>query len=88
MLLDPPVAPEMIVVVVVVDELVTLPGTHLPLEKMSPNLLEQVLHPTPPSLKVKANDPTSQAETQLFPLATNPLPQLAHTLLGSTPTAI
>jgi len=33
------------VVVVVLD-----PATHLPLTKIKPNLFEQLLHPTPPSL--------------------------------------
>jgi hypothetical protein len=39
---------------VVVVEVVMDPCTHFPLTRINPNLLEQVLHPTPPSLKVKA----------------------------------
>jgi hypothetical protein len=39
-----------IVVVVVVLLLVTLPGMHLLLERIIPNLLEQTLQATPPSL--------------------------------------
>jgi hypothetical protein len=39
---------------VVVVEVVMDPFTHFPLTRINPNLLEQVLHPTPPSLKVKA----------------------------------
>jgi len=31
-------------------EVTVLPATHFPLERTRPNLLEQVLHPTPPSL--------------------------------------
>ncbi len=38
------------VVVVVVLLLVTLPGMHLLLERIIPNLLEHTLHATPPSL--------------------------------------
>lgn len=73
---------------VVVVEVVMDPFTHCPLTKISPNLLEQVLQPTPPSLKVNAYDEASHPPTQLLPLATNPLPQCAHTLLGITPTTI
>lgn len=40
----------LIVVVVVVVVTVVLPGTHLPPDRMSPSLLEQVMQPTPPSL--------------------------------------
>jgi hypothetical protein len=35
---------------VVVEEVVMLPCTHFPLDRMSPSLLEQLLQPTPPSL--------------------------------------
>lgn len=72
---------------VVVEEVLTEPFTHLPLERIRPSLLEQVLQPTPPSLKVSAKEEASQEATQLFPLATNPALQLAQTLPGSTPTA-
>ena len=77
--------PELMAVVVV--EVLTLPFTHLPLLKMSPNLEEQVLQPTPPSLKVKAYVSASQDATQLPPLTTCLFPHAAHTLPGSTPTA-
>ena len=77
--------PELMTVVVV--EVLTLPFTHLPLLKISPNLEEQVLQPTPPSLKVKAYVSASQDATQLPPLTTCLFPHAAHTLPGSTPTA-
>lgn len=38
------------VAVVVVEEVETVTCTHLPLFKVNPNLLEHVLHATPPSL--------------------------------------
>lgn len=72
---------------VVVEEVVMVPFTHCPFCKMSPNLPEQVLQATPPSLKVKAYEAGSHPPTQFAPFATNPLPQLAQTRLGSTPTA-
>ena len=53
----------LMVVVVVVVLTVVLPGTHWPPDKISPSLLEHVLHPTPPSLKLKGNEPTGQAAT-------------------------
>lgn len=39
---------------VVVEDAVIDPFTHYPFSRMSPSLLEQVLQPTPPSLKVNA----------------------------------
>lgn len=73
-----------VLVVTVVVEIV--PGTHFPPERMNPSLLEQVLQATPPSLYAEEKVPAGQAGTQSFPLATNPLLQLAQSLLGSTPT--
>lgn len=72
---------------VVVVEVVTLPCTHLPLLKISPNFEEHVLHATPPSLKVNAKVAASHDATQLPPFATCLLPQAAHTRPGKTPTA-
>lgn len=40
-------------IVIVVEDVVMVPSTHCPFCRMSPNLLEQILQPTPPSLKVK-----------------------------------
>lgn len=72
---------------VVVEDVVIDPFTHSPFSSISPSLLEQVLQATPPSLNVKAYEAGSHPPTQFPPLAINPLPQLAQTLLGSTPTA-
>jgi len=63
------------------------PGTHLPLTRISPNLLEQLLQATPPSLYVKAYVLAGHSEKQ------NPLfkmlaaPQLRHCLLVNCPKA-
>jgi hypothetical protein len=73
-------------IIVVVVEVLTEPFTHLPLARMSPSLLEQVLQATPPSLNVNAYEAGSQDATQLFPLGINPFPQLEQTFPGSTPT--
>lgn len=72
---------------VVMVEVVTLPCTHLPLLKISPNFEEHVLHATPPSLNVNAKVAASHDATQLPPFATCLLPQAAHTRPGKTPTA-
>lgn len=73
----------MLVVTVVV---VVVPTTHFPPLKMNPNLLEQVLQATPPSLYIDEKVPLGQAFTQSPPFATNPFPQAEQTLPGKTPT--
>ena len=72
---------------VVVVEVVTLPCTHLPLLKISPNFEEHLLHAAPPSLKVNAKVAASHDATQLPPFATCLVPQAAHSRPGKTPTA-
>jgi hypothetical protein len=49
-------------ITVVVVDVVTDPSTHFPFESICPNLEEQVLQATPPSLYVKANDPEEQVD--------------------------
>lgn len=74
----------MVLVVTVV--VVVVPTTHFPPLRMKPNLLEQVLQATPPSLYTDEKVPLGQADTQSPPLATNPLPQAEQSFPGSTPT--
>ena len=75
------------VVVVVTVVVVVVAATHLPEASINPSLLEHVLQATPPSLYPNEYVPAGHPETQSAPLATNPCPQLLHTLLGSTPNA-
>lgn len=81
-----PVPLALMVVVVVVVVTVVFPLTHFPPERISPSLLEQLLQPTPPSLKVKEKVPGGQAETHSLPLRTRLLPQLRQASEVGTPT--
>lgn len=64
------------------------PITHLPFTRVNPNFLEQVLHETPPSLKVKGYVPGGQVVVQFPSLAMTELPQLEQSFPGNTPKAI